>query len=130
MPGIDLTFSFLSENPSINIWVPKICLPKMNIKTLPSRPRYLNNTVPSRPRYLIKTLPSRPRYLISFPLYCSFPVNTEVLKCIIMTKYLVLTQSKPPFIPQDPQTLPLKHFYIHNKYFKNSVNLMTKGTKI
>ena len=24
-----------------------------------------------------------------------------------MTKHLVLTQSKPPFIPQDPQTLPL-----------------------
>ena len=31
-----------------------------------------------------------------------FSDNTGVLKSIIMTKHLVLTQSKPPFIPQDP----------------------------
>ena len=48
-----------------------------------------------------KTLPARPSYLVSFPLYCSFPVNTGGLKCIIMTKHLALTpnlktQSKGP----------------------------------
>ena len=31
-----------------------------------------------------------------------FPDYTGVLKCTIMTKHIVLTQSKPPFIPQDP----------------------------
>ena len=49
-----------------------------------------------------KSLPSRPRYLLSFLLYCIFPDNTGVLNCNSMTKHLVLTQSKPPFIPQDP----------------------------
>ena len=36
-----------------------------------------------------------------------------ILKYIIMTKHLVLTQSKPPFIPQDPQALPLKNTLLH-----------------
>ena len=49
-----------------------------------------------------KTLLSPLRYLLCFLLFCSFSDNEEILKCINMTKHLVLTQSKPLFIPQDP----------------------------
>ena len=73
--------------------------------TVPSRQRYLIKTLPSWPRYLLKNLPPqlrylqkfRPRYKLSFLLYCCFPDNTGALKCIIMTKHLVLTQFKAPF---------------------------------
>ena len=47
-----------------------------------------------------KTLPSRPRYLLSFLLYCSFYDNTGGLKCIIMTKHIVLPNLSPPLFPK------------------------------
>ena len=78
--------SVLAEIPHKNSSVPAEIPPK-------------NSSVPAE--IPPKTLLSRPRYLLSFLLYCSFPDNTGVFKCIIMTNHLVLAESKHPFIPRN-----------------------------
>ena len=84
--------------------------------SVPAKLPHKNSSVPAeipyknfsdRAKLPQKTTPFRPNFLVSFPLYCIYPVNTGVLKCIIMTKYVVLTLYSPPFLPPNPQTFPL-----------------------
>ena len=80
--------------------------------SVPAELPHKNSSVPAEiPQ---KTLPSRPRYLVSFPLHCSYTVNIVVLKCIIMTKHLLLTHYSPPFVPPNFRTFSLRIFSVDN----------------